>query len=381
MIDELANHGTRVRKYIDRIGHETVEDFIDICLSLDNLIDYHAPFICRDLDEMATAEEVSDARIIVPKLRSKDYMDRYINPEEYLEVQRKKIEHERRERKRRFPKEPVKDVMDFIIRYAPLDRWQRDAMSIIREEAYYFAPQGQTKIMNEGWATYWHSKLMTEKILNDAEIIDYADHHSGTLGSRPGVINPYKVGVELYRDVEQRWNKGHFGKEYDECTNMVEKAHWDKKLGLGSKKIFEVRKIYNDVTFIDTFLTPDFCREYGLFAYSYNYKTGQYEISDRDFRVIKQKFLFNLTNFGQPIIQVWDGNYKNRGELLLQHVHEGVDIRLDWAKATLENLFKVWQRPVNLATILEGRQKVIFYDGKGHGETDQNRHEKPDKKE
>ncbi len=81
-------------------------------------------------------------------------------------------------------------------------------LEIIREEAYYFVPQRQTKIMNEGWATYWHSKMMTEKVLDASEIIDYAENNAGVMATAPGRLNPYKLGVELYRYIEERWNKG-----------------------------------------------------------------------------------------------------------------------------------------------------------------------------
>ena len=100
---------------------------------------------------------------------------------------------------------------------------------------------------------------MTKKALRDDEIIDYADHHSGTLGIRPGRINPYKIGMELFRDIKERWDKGQFGKKYDECEDRLKKQKWDTGYGRGLKKIFEVRKLYNDVTFIDTFLTEEFC--------------------------------------------------------------------------------------------------------------------------
>ena len=94
--------------------------------------------------------------------------------------------------------------------------------------------------MNEGWASYWHSKIMTQKALKDDEVIDYADHHSGTMGTRPGALNPYKLGIELFRDIEERWNKGRFGKEWDECDDLRARRAWDRKLGLGRDKIFEV---------------------------------------------------------------------------------------------------------------------------------------------
>ena len=130
-------------------------------------------------------------------------MDEFINPPEVIQAQQDKLDEETRQ-KSHFPETPVRDILKFLIQHAPLQNWQQDILAITREEAYYFAPQGQTKIMNEGWATYWHSKTMTEKILTDAELIDYADHHSGTLGGGSGRLNPYKLGIELYRHIEER---------------------------------------------------------------------------------------------------------------------------------------------------------------------------------
>src|SRR3989339_2229 len=85
------------------------------------------------------------------------------------------------------------DQMAFLLEHAPLSRWEYDVLHIVRNEAYYFAPQAQTKIMNEGWASYWHSKIMTEKALLDSELIDFADHHSGTVAMTSGRLNPYKI--------------------------------------------------------------------------------------------------------------------------------------------------------------------------------------------
>ena len=120
--------------------------------------------------------------------------------------------------------------------HAPLKDWQRDVLAIVRDEAYYFAPQGQTKIMNEGWASYWHSTIMTRHGLTDAEVVDYADHHSGTMATQPDRLNPYKLGIELFRDIEERWNTGRFGNEYDECDDLHAKEKWDTQLGLGREK-------------------------------------------------------------------------------------------------------------------------------------------------
>ena len=221
MLDEMANHAARVRNYINRYGQEQVEDFLDACLSLDNLIDVHAPGIQRQAD--FSSEPNSQT---VKKIFAKDYMDDYINPPEFLEQQQKKIEEAHKQQKK-IPAQPERDILLFLAQYAQLENWQRDILGIIREESYYFAPQRQTKIMNEGWAVFWHTRIMTNHMLEPNEIIDYADHHSGTVAAQPGRLNPYRLGYELFLDIEDRWNRGAFGSEYDLCRDLERKHNWD----------------------------------------------------------------------------------------------------------------------------------------------------------
>ncbi|MFQ5637173.1 MAG: SpoVR family protein [bacterium] len=371
MMDEMANNATQIRRFAEKYDEEKVEDFIEVCLSLENMIDPHSTFIKRSGDNGASESEKSEqAPDSLIKLKSKSYMDSFINPKTFLEEQREATQEKKDKEKHKYPIEPTRDVLKFLIENAPLEKWQAEILSIIRSEAYYFAPQGQTKIMNEGWATYWHSKIMTEKGLTDSELIDYADHHSGTLLTGTGRLNPYKLGIELFRDIEDRWNKGKFGKEYEECDDWVTRQNWNRNVGLGRKKIFEVRKLYNDLMFIDAFLTPEFCYEHKLFVYAYNDINEMYEISDREFKEVKEKLLFSLTNFGQPFIYVEDANYMNRGELFLSHRHEGVDLKIDEARDTLVNLYKIWNRPIHLKTVIDNSGTVLSFDGKEHDEID-----------
>lgn len=370
MMDEVANHGSRIRSYMERFGEDTVEGFIDSCLSLENLIDIYSPHIKRR-DSINrynfSPDQEGDEEQRPSKFQSKDYMDAFINPPQALKDEARKRESEKEKAKPlSFPEQPERDVLLFLLEYAPLKPWQYDVLAIIREEAYYFAPQGQTKIMNEGWASFWHSTIMTQKILHPSELVDYADHHSGTMATQPGRLNPYKLGIELLRDVEDRWNKGQFGPEWEECDNYEVRRKWDRQLGLGRQKIFEVRRVHNDVTFIDTFLTPDFCRRYQMFSYKHNDQNDTYEIESREFRKIKERLLFNLTNFGQPIIRVKDGNYRNRGELYLGHEHFGVDLKFDYAQDTLRHLHRLWSRPVHIETVSDGRPTLLSFDGTDH---------------
>lgn len=364
MLDETANHGSRIRRYVEQYGAETVETFVDRCLSLENLIDIHSPGIQRP----AARPDVTDAEEEKrpERMRSKGYMDDYINPPAYLEQLRQQRQAAKQQ-ERNYPATPQRDVLLFLLENAPLDAWQQDVLAIIREEAYYFAPQRQTKIMNEGWASFFHSYIMTRFGLESSEVIDYADHHSGTMATSPGRLNPYKMGIELLRHVEDRWNRGAFGPEYEQCDNAKERANWDRQLGLGRQKIFEVRRIYNDVGFIDAFLTEEFAQEQRLFNYRYNPQLKAYEIEGRNFQEIKQQLLFNLTNFGEPLIEVVNANHQNRGELYLVHRWEAVDLRPDYAAATLENLQALWGRPVHLETILSEKGPALFsYNGKEH---------------
>jgi stage V sporulation protein R len=406
MVDEMANHATRIQRYVDRYGTDQVEAFIDCCLSLENLIDPHWPVIKRNPkdregkktgpfsvaqssrmkcecsqgekedgqpgcptcqgrktgeSDLFSGEE--DELIQPRRLQSKGYMDAYINPPEFLKARTEKLKAKQRE-KERFPESPESDILLFLVEHAPLKNWQRDILSIIREEMYYFLPQGQTKIMNEGWATYWHSRIMTEKVLNDVEVIDYADHHSGTVGGSRLHLNPYKLGLELFRDIEERWNKGRFGKEYDECEDAALREKWDLGLGLGQKKIFDVRRLYNDLTFLDTFLTEDFCRRHKFFIFAQEDKSPAWTIRTREYAKIKEFILTRLTNLGHPIIRALDGNFENRGELLLVNQHEGSDLQWNQAQDTLVNLNRLWKRAVHIETKKEGKKVRLSFNGK-----------------
>jgi stage V sporulation protein R len=367
MMDEMANHGVRIRRYAEKYGEDEVESFIDRCMSIDDLIDIHSTAIRRrDPVSRYDFKEQEEETLKQTRFKSKGYMDDFINPPRLLKAEEEESKKAKVETARAFPEQHEKDVLLFLIEHAPMRPWQRDILSIIRDEAYYFMPQGQTKIMNEGWASYWHSTIMTTKGLRPEELIDYADHHSGTMATSPTRINPYKLGIELLRDIENRWNTGKFGKEYDDCDDLDTRRKWNKNLGLGRQKIFEVRRVHNDITFIDTFLTPEFCVEHKMFSFAYQEQMGQYIIESRDFQKIKQRLLANLTNFGKPWIYVVDGNYRNRGELLLRHDHQGMDLRLDHATDTLANLQFIWSRPVHLQTVVDDKPTLLSFDGSEH---------------
>lgn len=370
MMDVMANHGTKIRRYMERFGTDRVEAFIDKVLSLENLMDvnhlFETPQVLRsraEKEKMAKDENLHGGYLVDDRsealkafMRSKDRSEKKENDDYTSELEEKK-EFRSSEGK------GEKDILKFLIEHAPLEEWEADIVGCLREEAYYFLPQRMTKIMNEGWASYWHSTILTKRAMDASEVIEFADKHAGVMAMSRQNINPYKIGIELFRDIEHRWDTGKFGKEYNECESLYEKDNWDKKLGLGRQKIFDVRKTHNDISFIDEFLTPEFCNRQKLFTYKFNPRTERMEVDSRDFEAIKQKLLSQLTNFGSPLIAIEDSNYMNRKELLLEHIHYGVDLDMKYAQETLKNLFSLWKRPVNLRTKYEDKEVIFNFNG------------------
>ncbi|MCY4644046.1 MAG: SpoVR family protein [Bacteriovoracales bacterium] len=367
MMDVMANNATKIRRYMGQYGIDKVENFIDRVISIDNLIDIN--LLLTDFHQKHKLEDEENEE---PKDNSKhkaEYLQSYLRSEKKQKEKAQGIEKEGQSKDKepkikKFPEQPQRDIMLFLLENAPLEEWQADIIGILREESYYFLPQMMTKIMNEGWASYWHTTLMTEKMIEAGELVDFCDRNAGVLQMGRQQINPYKIGIELFKDIEDRWNKGRFGKEYQECDGLKEKGNWDLKLGEGRGKIFEVRKLHNDVTFIDEFLTKEFCQRAKLFTYKYNPRHGRFEIDSKDFEAIRQKLLAQLTNFGQPLIEIEDGNYGNRSELLLAHHHFGIDLDTKYAADTMNAIYGIWKRPVNLRTKYDDKEVIFCFNGK-----------------
>ena len=369
MMDIMANHGTKIRRYMNKHGQDRVEAFIDRVLSLENLLDINILFdphmnqsssqAGERIDERANKLEGS-SEALQSFIRSKERYEKDLNSsnndkplDEEIEITRVVDTHL-----------PCRDIMGYLMENSPLEEWELDIIGLLREEAYYFLPQRMTKIMNEGWASYWHSTVMTQKALTASEIIDFADRHAGVMQMSKQQLNPYKIGIELFRDIEHRWDTGKFGKEYNECTDMNLKSNWNKETMLGREKIFEIRKTHNDITFIDEFFTEDFCERQQLFTYKFNSRSGRFEIDQREFEEIKSKLLGQLTNFGTPIIEIVDSNYENKGELLMKHLHQGVDLDFSLSTETLKNIYFLWKRPVSIDTIVDEIPTIITFNGK-----------------
>ena len=222
---------------------------------------------------------------------------------------------------------------------------------IVRSEQLYFLPQMQTKIMNEGWASYWHARIMRELDLTQSEYVQFAQLHSGVLSPSKRNVNPYYVGMKIFEDIERRW---------DEPTKE-EREKLGRAGGEGRAKVFEVRMLDNDASFLRSYLTRDLVDELDL--YLYRLEGDKWVIVEKDWEVVRDTILSSMTNFGQPYIVVEDGDYRRGRELYLKHSHEGDDLDLDYAEKTMRFVYQLWSRPVHLETIVEGKSTVLTYEG------------------
>ena len=363
MLNRLGDHAAAIERILNKenVSFEEMEKFIDKVHSIQWLIDL-SNTTPRELDfsdpRNKEVEKIPEDWGEVDTSGLPSHLEKRFNDHERLTKERE-IEKKRREEQLfKIPPEPERDVLAFLIeRSQTLKSWQRQVLAILRNESYYFAPQLQTKIMNEGWATYWHTKITHDTDLLDLEhATNIEKMKSNVVAIQKFRINPYALGFEIFKDIEDQYNKGHYGPKWDSIVDMEERENYDTKEMKGKEKIFEVRRYYSDIEFLRTFFTPEIAKKLQLYNWdplSRDADDSKEEnpiiISSRQFNEIKTRLLEMLENGGQPIIQVTNGNFANRGELHLEHIHS-YDLKQDWAEMTLENIKGLWGRPVHLDT-------------------------------
>ena len=345
MIDKVSIHAERVAKYEFEHGKDEVERFLDAALSIQEHVDYN---LLLHGDESARKEEKKLTEV------TSEYDDLW-----GLEKKAKRVAEERDKRPGKppkFPEKPEKDILLFLIRHAPhLQPWQRDIIEIVRAEMLYFVPQMQTKVMNEGWASIWHSRIMRQLgdrgIISDSEVIEFAQLHSSVLSPSRTSLNPYYLGFKMLEDIERRWDS----------PTTEEQEKFGRKPGMGRQKMFEVRELDNDVSFLRNYLTEDLVKDLDLYLYK---KEGdEWVIVEKNWEKVRDGIVASLTNFGYPYLVIENGDYRGNRELYIKHLFEGQELDLVYAEKTLQHVYTMWSRPVHLETVYEGKRILLTYDG------------------
>ncbi|MEC2427298.1 stage V sporulation protein R [Bacillus safensis] len=339
MVESMSAAAERIKEYEHIHGTKEVEAFLDAVLAIQEHID---PSLVRSkLSWNMDDEESEDDK---PK-RQTPYDDLWGMDEPKMLEKKKTV--------KQFPPKPEKDLLLFIEAHSrELEPWQRDVLTMLREEMLYFWPQLETKIMNEGWASYWHQRIMRELDLDSSESIEFAKLNAGVVQPSKTGINPYYLGLKIFEDIEERYN--------NPCEELKKAGVTE---GSGRSKMFEVREIESDISFIRNYLTKDLVMREDLYLFQ---KQGRdYKVIDKEWKAVRDQLVSMRVNGGFPYLTVIDGDYLKNNELYIKHWYEGIELDLKYLEKVLPYLYQLWGRSVHIESVLEGKEVMFSYDGKG----------------
>ena len=236
----------------------------------------------------------------------------------------------------KIPLEPEDDILYFIIKHGDIEEWEKSLLEIVRQETAYFLPQIETKIMNEGWASFWHYNLLKKLKLPDELHLEFIKRHNDVIAPGYGVINPYFIGFKIFEDILKRY---------------------------GMDKIFEVRAIERDESFLRKYLTQELCEKLNLFEYAAN--DGNYVVKevadDNGFKSIRNTLASSCGASRIPFIRVAEMTQKDK-TLILEHIYDGRELNASYAEATLKYIYELWGHTVTLKTTQGGSKIRIVCD-------------------
>lgn len=365
MMNEFGNHRSRIMRYMQRWGRENVSQFIDLCLSLETLIDPSQAWRKRPYVEPVTHDTRNFKFPRRLKVGEHDYMESWINKQDFIELEKDRINEEELRNDLGIYEDKTKDIMGFLRDNAPMKPWQQDVFAMLYEEAMYFQPQRLTKMANEGWASYTDFSIMARLGMPNCGIVEYADHKARVLGGKQSQ-NPYKLGFELFLYIEDKWNKGRFGFDYEMCEDNQTKEKWDKQLGLGHEKVFDVRANYNDAMMLAEFFDQEFCDKYQFYEWKKFPSSepgieSEYKIVSRDAKKIKKMLMQRYLNGGLPDVRLVDHNGRNKGIMVLEHQWDGRMLLPKYTTETIKSAAKIWQHPVVLITKSKHEDEILYY--------------------
>jgi stage V sporulation protein R len=241
---------------------------------------------------------------------------------------------------------------DFTDSVVSIEPGRADVYDITVDETHAYVANG---FMNHN--SFWHSRIMRELELTDTESIEFAELHASVVSPHKGQLNPYYLGYKILEDIERRWDN----------PTKEERERFGRQGGEGREKIFEVRELDNDVSFLRNYLTEELCEELDLYVYEL-VEEEEWTVTEKRWERVRDQLVANMTNFGFPYIVVADGDYRRNRELYLKHQAEGTELDAAYARKVLEHVHRLWGRPVHLETIADGEPLIMRYNGDIHEE-------------
>jgi len=347
IIDYLVYAKNYVAGCEERHGLDAVEELLDSCHALMN----HGVDRYRRPSKLSLTQELA---------RSKDreaYAQQQVN-DMWRTLPRKAEKAASEKEVRRFPEEPQENLLYFIEKNAPLlEPWQREIVRIVRKVAQYFYPQRQTQVMNEGWATFWHHKLLNtlydDGHLTDGMMIEWLKSHTNVVYQPPvghkhySGINPYALGFAMYTDIkricekptdeDRAWFPGMAGNDWLETIDHA-------------------MRNFKDESFIGQYLSPQLMRDFRLFSIVDDEKESELEVSaihdEAGYRAVREA-LSRQYDLGsrEPNIQVWSVNLRGDRSLTLRHTQHNDRPLHDTAQEVLKHVSRLWGFGVHLDSV------------------------------
>ncbi len=248
------------------------------------------------------------------------------------------------------------DLIQFLLEHSDFmnkekNAWMKPIIEVVRKTSMFFQPQIRTKIMNEGWASYWHEKLFLQDDRIEGHEVDFARTHAGVTSMPRVGLNPYALGMRMFYYIEELADKGKYSIEFKRLRNARSRKQFDAQTGQGQKFLFELRENINDFIFINTFVDQDFVNQYKLFVAGrrLNQSRGvwEYYVQSRSAESYRQMLLNTL--YHPPSIRI-DSEKTNNGNLYLVHIFEGKPLVTDFIANTMLGIEYLWGAPVQLET-------------------------------
>lgn len=370
MPHSASTHADRVKQLEFEHGRVEVEKYLDAALSIAEHVDPHnvvRPTKQEQIKQWRQQFE-DDNR---PRQAKSEFDDLF--PED-RESEKKRIE-EASKLRMTVPYRPDKDLLGFIADYSQyLDSWQREVIEIVRGESLYFHPQRRTKIMNEGYASYSHKRIMREMsdrgYLNQEEDIRWLAMHAGVVAPNPKKLNPYYFGMMMFEFLEDLHN----GNLTDKEKRQLEKAEmpvYPKYKGdyvdsPGHRMVRETMMMDDDQSFIRNHFCQVPAERMNMYLYVEEEKGDQVvsTVVDKGWEQIRDNLVASMNNSGDPYLAVVDADHNRKGELLIKHSFEGRELDIDYLKKVLPYIHTLWGRTVGVETVVGDTRVTFFYDGK-----------------
>ncbi|WP_044207403.1 SpoVR family protein [Flammeovirga sp. OC4] len=323
VLENFKLHADRIRSYIETpsIGYKGVERILDAA----HAISFH---VDRNQRIIRLSEEEQKSHYYGALNKDRSYWD---------ELKKEETEEE-------FIPSLSEDLILFLIENSRfLEDWEKDILNIVREETLYFLPQMETKIMNEGWASFWHYTILHKLKLPPSMHVDFIRSHNQVIRPHVGGLNPYHIGFNIM---------AHLAGKKDMFEYEI------------NPQIFEVRAVDRDVSFLRRFLTRELMEELGLFEYQRNHgKISVSNISDdmKGWKEVRDTLIAQTGTGSIPIIKV-KGIAPINNTLQLVHEFDGRELELSYVHKTMQHIGTLWSDfPVKLETNIEGNKVVCCY--------------------